>query len=485
MLFNSIEYLVFLPIVVLAYYIIPSRCRYIWLLIVSYYFYMCWEPRYALLIAFSTVATYLGGMGLEFVKNNEESHSLYSKLIVIGMAIINLGILFFFKYFDWILANINNLFHKSIEMPFSIVLPIGISFYTFQTLSYIFDIYRGTSKAEKNLFRYALFVSFFPQLVAGPIERTGDLLPQINTLEKIRWNNNNVRNGLLLILYGMFLKLVIADRAAILVNNVFDNYFLYGFVELTIAAVLFAIQILCDFNGYTIVARGSALLLGITLSDNFKQPYFAETIRDFWQRWHISLTSWFTDYLYIPLGGNRKGKLRRYINSMIVFSVSGLWHGAGWHYMIWGFLHGIYLNVNHICRTQMNKWRRQETNHFSSHILRIGITFILTDIAWVFFRAASCKDAVLYFRQMLICFQKYSLLELGLEWYEWIILICAVIIMLIVDFLHEKGIKIRERILEERIWFRWLIYLLLLWVVVLFGIYGAEYDASQFIYFQF
>ena len=255
MLFNSIEYLVFLPIVVLAYYIIPNKCRYIWLLIVSYYFYMCWEPRYALLIAFSTVATYLSGMGLEFIKKIKGSRSLYSKLIVIGMAIINLGILFFCKYFDWILGNINNLFHKSIEMPFSIVLPIGISFYTFQTLSYIFDIYRGTSKAEKNLFRYALFVSFFPQLVAGPIERTGDLLPQINSLEKIRWNNDNVRNGLLLILYGMFLKLVIADRAAIVVNSVFDNYYLYGFVELAIAAVLFAIQISVSYTHLTLPTK--------------------------------------------------------------------------------------------------------------------------------------------------------------------------------------------------------------------------------------
>lgn len=273
------------------------------------------------------------------------SHKKWTKLIVAGSFIINLGILFFFKYFDWILTNINRALHINVSLPFSIILPVGISFYTFQALSYTIDIYRGEIKAEKNILRYALFVSFFPQLVAGPIERSKNLLSQLENVQNQKCNFNKIRDGLCLILYVFFLKIVIADRIAVLDDNVFGNYTECGFVELSVAAVLFAIQILCDFNGYTIIAQGSATMLGIRLMDNFRQPYLATSIHDFWRRWHISLTSWFTDYLYIPLGGNRKGILRKMINTMIIFLISGLWHGASWHYVIWGGIHGIYQNI--------------------------------------------------------------------------------------------------------------------------------------------
>lgn len=485
MLFNSIDYLVFFPIVTLVYYLIPRKVRHVWLLAVSYYFYMCWNVKYVVLMAASTVITYLSGIGIEYVKGRDNVRRVRAKLIVAASFVSNLGILVLFKYFAWILDNLNSIFHMSVSMPFSLILPVGISFYTFQALSYTCDVYRGDVEAEMNPVRYALFVSFFPQLVAGPIERTGRLLPQINGLCENKVSMEKIRDGLCLMLYGMFLKIVIADRAAVLVDTIFDHYTDYGFVELALAAVLFAFQILCDFNGYTIIARGSAQVLGIRLSDNFQQPYLATSVHDFWRRWHISLTSWFTDYLYIPLGGSRKGQFRKLLNTMIVFLTSGLWHGASWHFVAWGMLHGIYQNVD----TLLRAGKRGETDSRGkgglSGIVKIVGTFIFVDIAWVFFRANSCSAAVGFFRQMMTSLYRVRLSELGFEWYEWLILLVSLLIMIIVDMMHERGIKIRKLIYERKAGIRWLIYLAAIWGIILFGIYGAEYDASQFIYFQF
>ena len=328
MLFNSIDFLFFFPIVVGILFILPRKLRCTWLLIASYYFYMSWNPKYALLIAFSTLVTYLSGIALERCRTNG-----HKKIVVAVSLVSNLLILFVFKYANFTLHTITVLLGELgiqvADRQLDLLLPVGISFYTFQALSYTLDVYRGDIKAEKNIVRYALFVSFFPQLVAGPIERSGNLLKQIQSVNKINlWNYENIRNGLLLMFWGLFQKLVIADRASILVNQVYGNYADYGFVEIVIATVLFAFQIYCDFDGYTNVARGAARVMGISLMKNFRQPYLAWNIKEFWRRWHISLTSWFTDYLYIPLGGNRKGQLRKNINILIVFIVSGLWHGA-------------------------------------------------------------------------------------------------------------------------------------------------------------
>lgn len=486
MLFNSIQFLIFFPIVVLFFYLVPKKGRYIWLLAASYYFYMCWNPHYAILIMLSTLITYLSGIGIEKTRKLKPENDHYPRLIVAMSLFSNLGILIFFKYFIWLIENLNRIFNCSIRLSFSIILPVGISFYTFQALSYTLDVYRGNIKAEKNFARYALFVSFFPQLVAGPIERSKNLLTQINNIQNNKFDFPKVRSGLCLMLWGFFLKLIIADRAAIFVDNIFNSYDKYGFVELSVAAVLFAFQILCDFNGYSIIAKGSAQVLGIELMDNFRQPYLATTISDFWRRWHISLTSWFTDYLYIPLGGNRKGNARKLFNTMLVFLVSGLWHGASWHYVVWGGLHGIYQNINFIFTVLKNKHRSEKRKQtFSSKMIKMLGTFLITDIAWVFFRANSCGDAFGYFKQMLVSVQNKSLLALGLEWYDWLILLVALLIMLIVDVLHENNIRIRQWLFQKRIWFRWIIYLSAIWIIILFGIYGVEYDASQFIYFQF
>ena len=304
MLFNSMDFLIFFPIVTLIYFVMPKKLKTVWLLISSYYFYMCWNPKYAVLIAFSTVITYLSGLALSYVcgmKNiSSDKRNFYKKWIVAASFISNLGILAVFKYADFFLTNMYGLFSALgftvTERTLDLLLPVGISFYTFQALGYTIDVYRGGICAEKNFIRYALFVSFFPQLVAGPIERTPNLLTQIQQMEKkTLWNWDNICNGLFLMLWGFFQKLVIADRTAIVVNTVYNQYTEYGFIGILLATFLFAFQVYCDFDGYTNIARGAARVLGIRLMKNFKQPYFAVNIRDFWRRWHISLTSWFTE----------------------------------------------------------------------------------------------------------------------------------------------------------------------------------------------
>jgi len=331
MLFNSAEFLIFFPIVVLTYFLIPHKIRHIWLLVCSYFFYMCWNPKYALLMATSTIITYASGV---LIEKYYERRKLW-----VGLSFVsNLSILFFFKYFDFALNNINQLLEylgvSVITTTFDVVLPVGISFYTFQALSYTMDVYRGEIKAQKNLAKYALFVSFFPQLVAGPIERSGNLLNQID--ERHTFDCDRVKRGLLLMAWGFFEKLMIADRAAILVNQIYGNYENYGSVALILATLAFAVQIYCDFSGYSDIAIGAAQVMGFSLMQNFRQPYFSLSIAEFWRRWHISLSTWFRDYLYIPLGGSRCSKIKKYRNLMVTFMVSGLWHGSSWNYVIWG-----------------------------------------------------------------------------------------------------------------------------------------------------
>lgn len=488
MLFNSMDFLIFFPIVVCIYLIIPRKMRCLWLLIASYYFYMSWNPKYALLIALSTLITYLSGILIDRC-----SLDFYKKLVVAGSLISNLSILAVFKYANFFLYSINSILNiigiHTTERRLDLLLPVGISFYTFQALSYTLDVYRGTVRAEKNIIQYALFVSFFPQLVAGPIERSGRLLRQIRSVQTASlWNYAQIRDGLLLIFWGLFQKLVIADRASLLVNQVYQQYDQYGFLEITIATILFAIQIYCDFGGYTNIARGAARVMDFELTQNFRQPYFALNIQDFWRRWHISLTSWFTDYLYIPLGGNRKGELRKYLNILIVFTVSGLWHGASWNFVIWGALHGLYRIAGNLSqKVSMRFSFIPKDNHlsFSRRIGKIAKTFLFVDIAWVFFASDSLRHAVKIFRQMFTSFQTTSIYELGLTHGNWFMLCFSLVILCAVDILHETGHSVYKIVYCQTLWFRWLLYLGLIWGTILFGIYGISYDAGQFIYFQF
>lgn len=407
--------------------------------------------------------------------------------------ISNLLILALYKYWNFFGESLNLVLSKiGIEnrVPiFDLLLPVGISFYTFQALSYIIDVYRGDLKAEKHFGRYALFVSFFPQLVAGPIERSKDLLPQFN--EKHEFNYTRVKNGLLLMLWGLFQKVVIADRIAILVNTVYNNPQQYKGFVLIIATMCFAIQIYCDFASYSDIARGAAQVMGYSLMKNFDRPYFSKSIPEFWRRWHISLGNWFKDYLYFPLGGSRVGKLKRYRNIMIVFLTSGLWHGASWNFVIWGALHGFYQIVGmelRIVREYIVDKLHIKRESFSHRLLKTIVTFILVCFAWIFFRSNTLNDAVYIFRNIIplnpwTLFDG-TLLNLGLDGKELTILIVSIIIIIIVQLL-QRNINIRKVIQNQDLWFRWGIYIVIIIVIIIFGKYGPGIDPQQFIYFQF
>lgn len=499
MLFNSLQFLLFFPIVLLVYYIIPSKIRYIWLLIASYYFYMCWNAKYALLLLFSTVVTYLSGIIMEYIKNkeglNEEKRIRLKKWCVAGSFILNLSVLVFFKYFEFLAANVNyvfNMVHINLHMPtFDVLLPVGISFYTFQALSYTMDIYRDEIYAEKNFLRYALFVSFFPQLVAGPIERSKNLLRQLAVPTKFDWDK--ARQGLLLMLWGYFLKIVLADRIAIFVDTVYGNYETYGGVYLIVATLLFAVQIYCDFYGYSTIAMGAAMILGIKLMENFDAPYLSRSVAEFWRRWHISLSSWFRDYLYIPLGGNRRGKLRKYFNLMVVFLTSGLWHGAQWSFVVWGGLNGLYQIIGSVLKPVRDKMisvfkLRRET--FSHKLFQVFLTFILVDFAWLFFRASSFRDALSIIKSMFTVYNPWilfdgSLYTCGLDSKNFLLMLIAILILIAADIFKYKGIRLSNVILKQEYWFRWLVFAVAANLILLFGIWGSGYDAASFIYFQF
>ncbi len=501
MQFNSIHFLLFFPVVLAVYFIIPKKLRYVWLLAASYYFYMSWNAKYAVLIGFSTVVTYLCAIIIEqFAKEESRAWYIARKGTLILCLTVNLGILFMFKYLNFAIDSLNSVlagFNIGIVInnSFDFLLPVGISFYTFQALGYVIDVYRKETKAEYNILRYALFVSFFPQLVAGPIERSGKLLTQLRNADKIKiWNYERIVKGYMVMMWGFFLKVVIADRAAAVVNTVFDSYYAYGTFELTVAVVLFAVQIYCDFASYSTIAIGAARIMGFELMDNFDTPYFALSIKEFWRRWHISLSTWFKDYLYIPLGGNRKGRLRKYLNLMIVFTVSGLWHGADWTYVIWGGLHGIYQIIGDAAKNI--KQRAEERLHVktdaaSYKMLKMLITFFLTCIAWIFFRADNITIALEYITRMFTQLNPWTLTtgviySLGLERQEMNILIIAVAVLIFVDYLkYKRNIRFENIADNQNFWVRGLIIFVLIFTVLIFGAYGDSYDAQQFIYFQF
>lgn len=500
MLFNSIEFLIFFPIVVIIYLIIPKRIRYLWLLIASYYFYMNWNEQYAILIAISTLITYVCGLVIEQARKKEWKYNeIWCKSFLAFGVVSNLAILIFYKYFGFILENINqvrSVMHRSaVTVRYNILLPVGISFYTFQALGYLIDVYRKDVKAEKNILKYALFVSFFPQLVAGPIERSKNLLIQINEVPRKKlFNYNRIANGLIVMVYGFFLKIVIADRLAIIVDEVFEGYLKYGTVELILAAIAFSVQIYCDFGSYSLIAIGAAQVMGFTLMENFNAPYFAVNIKEFWHRWHISLSTWFRDYLYIPLGGNRKGKARKYINIMVTFLCSGLWHGAAWNYVIWGGLHGAYQVIGDLLmpiRKKIALYTKTKTDCESFRVTQIIFTFLLTTFAWIFFRADSIASATGYITRICTRLDPWVLFDgslylLGINQFDANVLFVALLILFIVDLIrYRKGIRIDVFLERQNIWFRWLFIIVLLIMIGVYGAYGHVYNAKQFIYFQF
>lgn len=506
MLFNSLHFLLFFPAAFAVFHIVPKKLRTIWLLLCSYYFYMSWNAQYALLIFFSTVVTYGCAICLDVVgrsdKLSDKRKTLYKKLSLAAGIVINLAVLFFFKYFTLFsdtLTSAAGVFGITLSMPsWNFLLPVGISFYTFQAVGYTIDVYRGDVKAEKNFLRYALFVSFFPQLVAGPIERSSNLLGELKKIETSRivvsWER--MRHGFLTMLWGFFLKMVVADRIAIFVDFVFSSESQLAGAYVVTAAVLFAFQIYCDFAGYSTIAVGASEMLGIGLMRNFETPYLSTSVREFWRRWHVSLSSWFRDYLYIPLGGSRKGTLRKYVNLIIVFSLSGLWHGAEWSFVVWGLLNGFYQVIEDLLIRLKTKFAGQSKKTDSKQmpiaerILHTLITFVLIDFAWIFFRAGSISQAISMVKSIVFDFQPWiffdgALYLCGLSEREFQVMLLSIAVLIIADFISHKGIKATDVIESQPLWFRWIVYIVAILAVVVFGVWGTGYDAAGFIYFQF
>ncbi|MCM1154466.1 MAG: MBOAT family protein [Roseburia sp.] len=501
MLFNTMQYIIFLPVVVLVYYLLTPKVRYIWLLITSYYFYMQWNPLYVMLLFSCTFLTYCGARLIENIHNaghsgdQKEAYDTRKKKKVcfVVCILLNLGILLFFKYFEFgidCLNHILRLLHVGeVVWDHHIILPVGISFYTLQALGYLIDVYRGDICAEKNFLRYALFVSFFPQLVAGPIERSKNLLAQLREPHSFAYEN--LRKGAVLILYGLFLKMVVADRAAVLVDTVYGDSGAYPGFYIAVATCFFVIQIYCDFYGYSTIARGSALIMGIHLMDNFKAPFFSRSIKELWQRWHISLSGWFRDYLYIPLGGNRKGSIRRTLNLLIVFAISGLWHGASGAYIFWGLLNGIYQVAGDVVKRVQSAFRHVERKDgFSRHLLQTAGTFGLFTFACLFFRSGRLDTAVRVLQDMFsvnnwqILFDG-SLYGLGVARNYMNVLTASIVVLFVVDYRKYKGADVADGILRQEWWFRTGIYMAMLFAILLYGCYGEMYNIQQFIYFQF
>lgn len=498
MLFNSINYLIFFPVVVFIYFFIPQKTKNYWLLCASYYFYMCWNAKYAMLMLFSTLVTYSCGCLLDIIQSKEwdkKKELLFKKITVAVSLFLNLGVLFYFKYMNFTLQNVFKLLkiiNIELNVPsFDIILPVGISFFTFQAVGYTIDVYRNEIKAERNFCRYALFVSFFPQLVAGPIERSKNLLIQLHTAHK--FNAKQAESGLLTMVYGLFLKIVIADNISSVIDPIFATPDQYAGMELFFAVIMFAFQIYCDFEGYSKLAIGSAQVLGIHLNQNFNAPYLASSIKDFWRRWHISLTSWFRDYLYISLGGNRKGRLRKYLNTMIIFLCSGLWHGAGWKFVVWGGLNGFFCVIEDCLRPFKERiFSKLKINqgNISYKIFQRVTTFLLVDFTWIFFRAETFRSGLYILHKIIIEFKWEWILTAGYSCLfnsvnTLMVIALSLLFLLVVDYLHYKGKDLQKIFFSQQILFRWIAYFFFFMLIIYWGAYGGGYEQTQFIYFQF
>ena len=488
MLFNSLQFVIFFPIVIILYFLIPYKKRWILLLIASYYFYMCWKVDYILLIIISTLIDYICSNKMSRIKEKVKR----KKWLLISI-FSNIGILFGFKYFNFFSENIQTLFNNYnvfYEMPlFNVLLPVGISFYTFQTLSYTIDVYNNKTPAQKHLGVFAVYVSFFPQLVAGPIERSNHLLPQF--FREHDFSYIRVKAGLQKMLWGFFKKIVIADNLAILVDGVYNNVDNYSGLTLIVATIFFTFQIYCDFSGYSDIAIGTAKVMGFELRENFKRPYFSKSIREFWQRWHITLSTWFRDYVYIPLGGNRTIKWRWYYNIFITFLVSGLWHGANWTFVIWGALHGTYLIIALVLtnpKKQFSSLIQKQSKSFNK-LLDVTITFILVAFAWIFFRANNLDDAIYIISNLFVNYNEIlNLSELrmqfrGLGLFQEDLIKCFLLILaLFLYSSYERSGNVWEKLQQKPKWIRWSIYYILVYGILFIAPHS---NVNNFIYFQF
>ncbi len=492
MIFNSFEFLVFYPIVLLLYFVLPKKSRWVMLLAASAFFYLYWSVKLIFLILFTIVISYTAAILIEKYKDNLP----LKRACLVVTLVACFGVLFFFKYFNFMadsVVSIANLFGAGWDdFSLNLILPVGISFYTFQTLSFVIDVYRGSVPAERHFGYYALYVTFFPQLVAGPIERPENLIPQLHADHDFSWDN--AIPGLRMMIVGFFKKIVVADLIAVYVNAVYNSPDTARGLSVLVATVLFAVQIYCDFSGYTDIAIGCARIMGIKLMQNFDRPYISASIKEFWRRWHISLSSWFMDYLYFPLGGSRCSRPRHLFNLAVVFLVSGLWHGAAWTFVIWGALHAFYQIVGVLLRKPKSAFyakRGIDENAPWLQAIRRVITFILVDFAWMFFRANSFSDLGKLMKTLFTDWEfsyayiadSFGVMELGVL--GVLITLCSIFIMNRMDITSLDPDAIdgpttgRDAIASIR--YTYLIWIIAIaWLVLLAG-----NGASSFIYFQF
>jgi alginate O-acetyltransferase complex protein AlgI len=488
MLFNSFEFAVFFPVVTILFFLLPHRFRWLLLLLASCFFYMFFKPIYIFILLFTIVIDYFAGIWIA----NEEVPRKRKRLLLLSI-FANVGVLVVFKYFNFLAENFNIVVksiggHNGIPL-LNILLPIGLSFHTFQAMSYTIEVYRGRQKPERHFGIYALYVMFYPQLVAGPIERPQNILHQFHEVKK--FNYQNVRSGLILITWGLFKKVVIADRLALFVNQVYGNPFEYKGLPLMTGSIFFAFQIFCDFSGYSDIAIGSAKCMGYDLINNFDRPYMATGIGEFWRRWHISLSSWFRDYVYIPMGGSRVSQMRWYLNILVVFLLSGIWHGANWSFAIWGLLHGFYLVVENKIYQDYPKFR--EASGWLAVLLKRILVFTLVLFAWVFFRARHVGDAFYILRNLFtgipaqvklvirnVQYARLSLLYLNQSGREFMIAVIFLLVMMVIHSLQKKQ-RFDEWLTQKPAYARWPVY----YSMVLLFVYFGVFNRSEFIYFQF
>ena len=467
MLFNSLHFFIFFIIVTLGYWSLGWAGRWRLLLFASCYFYMIFKPEYLLILFFTIVIDYYAGIWLEKTQGTPR------KWLLIISIISNVGILAFFKYYQFFFENISHLLGLwQVENPFPLLkfaLPIGLSFHTFQAMSYTIEVYRGNQKAEQHFGIYALYVMFYPQLVAGPIERPQNVLPQFHKKQKYSWEQ--VKSGLMMMMWGLFKKIVIADRLAMMVDYAYQNPSEQNGLTLLVATFFYTFQIYCDFSGYSDIALGSARVMGFDLMENFRTPYFSTSISGFWRRWHISLSTWFRDYLYIPLGGNRVSEWRRYFNQFFVFMVSGLWHGAAWTFVIWGSLHGFYL-ILAVLRDKYLPRLSLPTNLLGKSINLIS-TFILVMLAWVFFRAKGTHDALVVLKKISL-FSLSETIKTPLSQTEMLFSLILIVFLLWKEFKYFQ--------INTQNTFRFY-GLMLLFVITIYFL--GIFETNQFIYFQF
>ena len=517
MTFNSSPFMLFFPVFVLLYYILPVRARRYFLLLGSYFFYAFYSPVLLLYLLSFTVLNYLAALAL----SRFEPGSRKRKRAMTAGVILDVAVLAFYKYFNFFSVNLHGIFsRKGDAFTLHLLVPLGISFITFTFISYLVDVYRGTIPAEKNILRFAIYISFFPKVVQGPIEAAGDFLPQLDRGR--RFDVLLFREGFIMVLYGEFMKMVVADTLGVAVDFIYLNPDVCLGATLLFGTFLFALQIYCDFAGYSLIAIGAAKILGFRLKQNFRQPYLSSSVGEFWRRWHMSLNNWLTKYVYIPLGGSRCSEARTTANTLITFGLSGLWHGADWGYVIWGLLNGLYVSIERFAGKHLHPQRKgkeeknpteknnknnkniknnkgkQEKGPVSRFFGRI-LTFVLVSFSWIFFRAQSLEKAslVVYRITHRFLFREFASFVAGKlamgpgsllynldVVYGWRKLILGLLVVLVVDLLAEKH-DIPSILARSKRSVRWTVEIILLITVIVFGVYGFEYNASAFIYSAF